>query len=66
MDYQVILSDLFIADLKEMLKEKLIEHREYICKNGQDLPEVRNWKWNQDGAEKGKPLAEKARVAVPK
>jgi xylulose-5-phosphate/fructose-6-phosphate phosphoketolase len=31
--------------LKQALKDKLVEHREYICKSGQDLPEVRNWKW---------------------
>jgi len=31
--------------LKQQLKDKLIEHREYINKNGQDLPEIRNWKW---------------------
>lgn len=32
--------------LKIMLEEKLIEHREYINKNGEDLPEIRNWKWD--------------------
>jgi xylulose-5-phosphate/fructose-6-phosphate phosphoketolase len=32
--------------LKQQLKDKLIEHRLYIDKNGQDLPEVRNWKWS--------------------
>lgn len=31
--------------LKQKLQDKLIEHKQYICKNGQDLPEVRNWKW---------------------
>jgi xylulose-5-phosphate/fructose-6-phosphate phosphoketolase len=31
--------------LKQELKDKLIEHRQYINKNGQDMPEVRNWKW---------------------
>ena len=33
------------AKLKQMLEDKLIEHRHYIDKNGIDLPEVRNWKW---------------------
>ncbi len=32
--------------LKAQLKAKLIEHRQYIEKHGQDMPEIRNWKWN--------------------
>jgi xylulose-5-phosphate/fructose-6-phosphate phosphoketolase len=31
--------------LSEFCKNKLIEHKEYIKENGQDLEEVRNWKW---------------------
>jgi xylulose-5-phosphate/fructose-6-phosphate phosphoketolase len=31
--------------LKQQLKKMLIEHKHYIDKYGQDLPEIRNWKW---------------------
>ncbi|HXP89713.1 MAG TPA: phosphoketolase family protein [Fibrobacteria bacterium] len=31
--------------LKRQLQEKLIEHKAYIDLNGQDMPEIRNWKW---------------------
>ncbi len=33
--------------LKQEMKDKLIEHKFYIRENGIDMPEVRNWKWNQ-------------------
>jgi xylulose-5-phosphate/fructose-6-phosphate phosphoketolase len=31
--------------LKRQLQEKLIEHKRYIDLNGEDMPEIRNWKW---------------------
>ena len=33
------------AYLKQQLKDKLIEHKQYIETYGQDLPEIRNWTW---------------------
>ena len=32
--------------LKERLQAKLVEHKTYIDEHGQDLPEIRNWKWS--------------------
>jgi xylulose-5-phosphate/fructose-6-phosphate phosphoketolase len=33
------------AHIKQALRDKLIEHREYIRERGEDLPEICNWRW---------------------
>jgi xylulose-5-phosphate/fructose-6-phosphate phosphoketolase len=33
------------AHVKQMLHDKLIEHKAYINKYGDDMPEIRDWKW---------------------
>ena len=31
--------------LKQAMQDKLVQHKVYIDRHGEDLPEVRNWKW---------------------
>ncbi|PYU75573.1 MAG: phosphoketolase [Acidobacteria bacterium] len=33
------------AHLKQFLRNKLVEHKQYIREHGDDLPEIRDWKW---------------------
>jgi xylulose-5-phosphate/fructose-6-phosphate phosphoketolase len=42
------------AYAKQALRDKLIDHKNYIRKYGQDMPEIRNWKWGQTAATQGK------------
>jgi xylulose-5-phosphate/fructose-6-phosphate phosphoketolase len=34
------------AHLKQHLRDKLFDHKQYIARYGQDLPEVRGWRWS--------------------
>jgi xylulose-5-phosphate/fructose-6-phosphate phosphoketolase len=33
------------AHFKQVLRNKLVEHKQYICEHGDDMPEIRDWKW---------------------
>lgn len=32
--------------IKQTLRNKLIDHKHYIAKHGEDMPEILNWKWS--------------------
>jgi len=34
-----------VGHVKQLISDKLIEHRQYITEIGDDLPEIQNWKW---------------------
>jgi xylulose-5-phosphate/fructose-6-phosphate phosphoketolase len=33
------------AHFKQFLRDRLIEHKRYVVEHGEDMPEVRDWKW---------------------
>jgi len=34
------------AHLKQLMRDKRVDHRQYIIEHGEDMPEIRQWKWN--------------------
>jgi hypothetical protein len=34
-----------VAYIKQLIRDKLIDHKHYIREHGQDMPEVAEWRW---------------------
>ena len=33
------------AHVQQHFRDKLIEHRNYVDRHGEDMPEIQNWSW---------------------
>ncbi|HEX3525624.1 MAG TPA: phosphoketolase family protein [Thermoanaerobaculia bacterium] len=42
------------AYVKQALRDKLLDHKEYIEKYGDDLPEIKDWRWGGAAGQAGK------------
>jgi phosphoketolase len=36
--------------LRQILSDRLQEYRAYICRHGEDMPEIRDWQWTRNPA----------------
>jgi xylulose-5-phosphate/fructose-6-phosphate phosphoketolase len=33
-------------ELKQLMADKLVAHKQFICRHGEDMPEIRDWEWS--------------------
>ena len=36
------------AYAKQTIRDKLIEHKQYVTRHGEDMPEIQEWRWGAD------------------
>jgi xylulose-5-phosphate/fructose-6-phosphate phosphoketolase len=41
------------AYAKQVIRDKLIDHKQYICRYGDDMAEITGWRWGQEAGSAG-------------
>ena len=41
------------AYAKQAIRDKLFDHKQFIARYGDDMPEITGWRWGQDAASAG-------------
>jgi len=43
------------ARTKQLMQERLVEHKQHIAKHGEDMPDIQGWRWKSHVSKRGEP-----------